>query len=346
MTRIDDGRAIFFSMLVLNQNEITELLPMGACIDVMASTLATLARGDAVLPLRTIVVYPDGTGAFAVMPAYLGTPRTVGAKVVTIMPGNHGTAFDSHQGAVLLFDADNGSVAAILDGTPVTAIRTAAVSGVATRELARKDASTLAIVGSGVQAYTHLQAMCAVRPIKTLRVYSRNRANCQTLVDAARDKFNLDASVAASGADAVRGADIVCATTSSSEPVIFGEWLSPGTHINAVGSSQPTARELDSPAVVRSRLYVDRRESALKEAGDVLTPLKAGDITAAHIVGEIGDVLIGKAPGRGNDNEITLFKSLGLAVEDLAAASYVYAEAVRRGMGTEVALGGARSEAH
>lgn len=339
-------RPIFFRMLVLNQKEVTELLPMGACIDVMASTLATLARGDAVLPLRTIVVYPDGTGAFAVMPAYMGTPRTVGAKVITVMPGNHGTAFDSHQGAVLLFDADNGSVAAILDATPVTAIRTAAVSGVATRELARKDASTLAIIGSGVQAYTHLQAMCAVRPIKTLRVYSRNRANCQKLVDAARDRFKLDASVAATGADAVRGADIVCTTTSSKEPVLFGEWLTPGTHINAVGSSQPIARELDAQTVIRSRLYVDRRESALREAGDLLPLLNSGDITADHIVAELGDVLIGKAAGRASDAEITLFKSLGLAVEDLAAASYVYAEAVRRGVGTEVALGGARDEAH
>jgi ornithine cyclodeaminase len=162
----------------------------------------------------------------------------------------------------------------------------------------------------------------------------------------ARDRFELQAVVAASGAEAVRDADIICTTTSSSEPVVFGDWLSPGAHINAVGSSQPTARELDSAAVVRSRLYVDRRESALKESGDILTPLKAGDIGPEHIVGEIGDLLLGRAPGRANDDEITLFKSLGLAVEDLAAASYVYAEAVRRGIGTRVELGGVRSAAH
>jgi ornithine cyclodeaminase len=333
-------------MLVINQQDVNELLPMRACIDVMASALSTLARGDAVLPLRTILVYPDGTGAFGVMPAYLGTPRTVGAKVISVMPANHGTEFDSHQGAVLLFDSVNGSVAAVLDATPITAIRTAAVSAVATRELARENASSLAIVGSGVQAHAHLEAMCAVRPIKTLRVYSRNRANCQQLADVARDKFKLDASVAASGQDAVRHADIVCTVTASTEPVVFGEWFSPGAHVNAVGSSQRTARELDSEAIVRSRLYVDRRESALKESGDILFPLQAGDIGPDHIVGEIGDVLIGRAPRRGNDTEITLFKSLGLAVEDLAAASYVYAEAVRRGMGTNVAFGGARSAAH
>lgn len=333
-------------MLVLNQNEVNELLPMRACIDVMASALATLAKGDAVLPLRTVLVYPDGTGAFAVMPAYLGSPKTVGAKVVTVVPGNHGTEFDSHQGAVLLFDSKNGSLVAILDATPVTAIRTAAVSAVATRELARENASTLAIIGSGVQAHTHLDAMCAVRPIKTLRVYSRNRANCQQLVDVAREKFKLDATIAASGEDAVRNADIICTTTSSSEPVLFGEWLAPGMHINAVGSSQRTARELDSAAVVRSRVYVDRRESALKESGDMLVPLNAGDIGPDHIVGEIGDLLIGRATRRANDQEITLFNSLGLAIEDLAAASYVYDQAVRRGIGTNVLLGGARSAAH
>ncbi|HEY4216144.1 MAG TPA: ornithine cyclodeaminase family protein [Gemmatimonadaceae bacterium] len=333
-------------MLVLNQNEVTELLPMSACIDVMASALATLARGDAVLPLRTVVVYPDGTGAFAVMPAYLGTPKTVGAKVVTVVPGNHGTEFDSHQGAVLLFDSKNGSLVAILDATPVTAIRTAAVSAVATRELARENASSLAIIGSGVQALTHLEAMCAVRPIKTLRIYSRNRANCQKLADVAKKKFSLDASVSENGQDAVRNADIVCTTTSSKEPVLFGEWLTPGTHINAVGSSQAHARELDSAAVVRSRVYVDRRESALNESGDMLVPLRAGDIGPDHIVGEIGDLLLGRAPRRGSDLEITLFNSLGLAIEDLAAASYVYDQAVRRGIGTNVMLGGARSAAH
>jgi alanine dehydrogenase len=333
-------------MLVLNQQDVTTLLPMDACIEVMASTLASLARGEALLPLRPVIRFPDGSGAFAVMPAYLGKPATIGAKVITVLPGNHGTAFDSHQGAVLLFDAENGSLAAILDATAITTIRTAAVSAVATRALARSDASTLAILGSGVQAHAHLESMCAVRPIKSLRVWSRNAEHARQLAAVGRDRFHLDASASATGADAVRGADIVCTTTSSNEPVLLGEWLSPGTHINAVGTSQPHARELDSATVVRSRLYVDRRESALKEPGDILVPLQAGEIGPDHIVGEIGDVLLDRAPRRGNDEEITLFKSLGLAVEDLAAASYVYAEAARTGAGVNVALGGARHATH
>jgi ornithine cyclodeaminase/alanine dehydrogenase-like protein (mu-crystallin family) len=337
--------AVFFGVLILNQQDVTALLPMRACIDVMASTLAALARGEAILPLRTIIRLPDDKGAFAVMPACLVSPMTMGAKVITVFPANHGTAFDSHQGAVLLFDSNNGSLAAVLDATPITMMRTAAVSAVATRALAREDASSLAIIGAGVQGHAHLEAMCAVRPITTLRVWSRDSRHAERLAAVARDRFGLLATVAATGAEAVRDAHIVCTATSSNEPVLLGDWLSPGTHINAVGTSQPTARELDSAAVARSRLYVDRRESALKEPGDILVPLNEGLISPEHIVGEIGEVITGRAPGRGNDDEITLFKSLGLAIEDLAAAAYVLGEATRRGVGTRVELGGARHAA-
>jgi alanine dehydrogenase len=332
-------------MLVLNQQEVTALLPMAACIEVMAETLSSLARGETVLPLRTILRLPDGSGAFAVMPAYLGSPATIGAKVITVFPGNNGTAFDSHQGAVLLFDSVNGSLAALLDATAITTIRTAAVSAVATRALARENASSLAILGAGVQGYAHLEAMCAVRPITSLRVWSRNAEHARRFADVATSRYKLDAWVADSARSAAHDADIVCTTTSSTEPVLFGEWITPGTHINAVGASQATAREVDSETVIRSRLYADRRESALNEPGDILVPLRAGQITADHIVGEVGEVLIGRAPGRANDNEITLFKSLGLAIEDLAAAAYVCAEAARTGAGVHVELGGARHEA-
>ncbi len=332
-------------MLILDQQAVTELLPMQECIDLMVSTLSALARGETILPLRTVVLIPNTNDAFAVMPAYIGSPKTMGAKIITVYPGNHGTKYDSHQGAVLLFDPDNGSLAALLDATAVTTIRTAAVSAVATWLLARKDASSLAIFGAGVQAYAHLEAMCAVRPIKTLSVWSRTAANAERLADVARKKFNLDASVASSGADAVRDADIICTTTSARAPVLFGEWLTPGTHINAIGASQRTARELDTQCVVRSRLYVDRRESALKEPGDTLVPLEEGAITADHIVAELGEVAIGRGPGRRDESEITLFKSLGLAIEDLAAASYVYSAAKRANAGVEVDVGGVRREA-
>jgi ornithine cyclodeaminase len=335
-------------MLILNQSDVDTLLTMDACIEVMASALGSLARGDAALPLRTVMRVPKTDNFFAAMPGYAEVEGqgVFGAKLVTVFPGNQGTPFDSHQGAVLIFDNERGGVAAMLDGTAITGIRTAAVSGVATRALARENATTLAILGSGVQAHSHLRAMCAVRPIKTLRVWSRNPANARAFADYARREHDLDASASPTGADAVRGADIVCAATSANEPVLFGEWLSPGTHVNAVGTSQPTARELDSATVIRSRLYVDRRESALKEPGDLLAPLQAGEIGPDHIVGEIGEVLIGRVPGRRGEKEITLFKSLGLAIEDLASAAYVYRKALETGMGARVELGGARVAAH
>jgi ornithine cyclodeaminase len=282
------------------------------------------------------------------MPGYIavGGQNVIGAKVITVYPGNHGTAFDSHQGAVLLFDAENGSLAALLDATAITTTRTAAVSAVATRLLARETASTLAILGAGVQGHAHVHAMCAVRPIRAVRVWSRTRAHAEGLAAMARDELGLEAFVGSTGAEAVDGADIVCATTSAREPVLLGEWLSPGTHVNAVGASQRSAREIDSATVIRSRLYVDRRESALKEPGDLLVPLEDGDIGPEHIVGEIGEVLIGRAPGRRDASEITLFKSLGLAIEDLAAAAHVLAAAERTGAGVRVELGGARVAAH
>jgi len=333
-------------MLILSQQDVVRLLPMSACIDVMASTLSTLAKGDALLPLRTVILIPQSNDAFAVMPAYIGSPKAMGAKIITVWPNNHGTALDSHQGAVLLFDGENGSLSALLDATAVTTIRTAAVSAVATRLLAREDASRLTIIGSGVQAYAHLESMCAVRGITSLRVWSRNADHARSLTNLARERYALDAEVSATGADAVRDADIVCTTTSARTPVLEGDWLSPGTHINAIGASQRTAREIDSAAVMKSRLYVDRRESALKEPGDLLVPLEDGDIGPDHIVAEIGELLIGHGEGRRDAQEITLFKSLGLAVEDLASALYAYNEAKRTGTGTEVELGGARHVAH
>lgn len=333
-------------MIVLSQSDVERLLPMRACIEVMASTLASLARGEAILPLRTVIRIPQTADAFGVMPAYLASPKTIGAKVVTVYPGNHGTALDSHQGAVLLFDADTGSLAALLDATAITTIRTAAVSAVATRMLARENASSLAIIGAGVQARAHIEAICAVRPITSLRVWSRNGEHARRLADIAGENLHLDASVATTGRDAVRDADVVCTVTSATEPVLCGDWLSPGAHVNAVGACTPNARELDSAVVVNSRLYVDRRESALKEPGDILVPLHDGEIGPEHVVAELGELLIGRGVGRRDDREITLFKSLGLAIEDLAAASHVYAQATRADIGVRVELGGVRHASH
>lgn len=327
---------------ILSQADVTSLLDMGECIELMASTLAALARGEAVAPLRSVTMLPGGRSAFAMMPAYLGGDRSLGAKVITFVNDNHGTEHDSHQGAVLVFEPRHGSLVAIVDATAITTIRTAAVSAVATRLLAREDASVLAILGAGVQARAHVDAIAKVRPIRELRVWSRSTAHARSLASHAAERYGLEAKACSTAAAAVEGASIVCTATSATEPVLEGTWLSPGTHVNAVGACVPSAREIDTATVVRSRLYVDRRDSALHEPGDILVPLKEGAMTPDHIVGEMGELLIGKAPGRTHDDEITLFKSLGLAVEDLASAEHVYRCACDRQVGTELDLGGRR----
>lgn len=317
---------------------------MAQCMEVMAAALGALARGEAMLPLRPIMWLPDRSGALALMPSALASIKAMGVKVITVFPGNHGTQYDSHQGAVLLFDTEHGRLLALMDATEITAIRTAAVSGAATRALARSDATTLAILGSGVQARTHLEAMLLARPITRVRLWSRSSASAQRFADRESRRHGIPVVPAPSVEAAVDGAHVICTTTSSREPVLRGEWITPGAHINAVGASVPSARELDTAAVVRSRLYVDRRESALNEAGDFLMPRAEGAITDAHIVAELGEVLIGAAEGRRSPDEITLFKSLGLAIEDLAAADYIYRSAIAKGVGASVELGGERDD--
>ncbi len=326
--------------LVVSHADVQRLLPMSDCIDLMGDTLAMLARGDALLPLRTIIRLPDGKNMFAAMPAVLG--QDIGAKIITVFPGNEGTPYESHIGVVLYFEPGHGRLQAIIDASSVTAIRTAAVSGLATRLLAREDATELAILGSGVQALTHLEAVRCVRPIARTRVWSRNPANAEQFARQAATKFGVQVEVCLTAESAVRGAHVVCTTTAAREPVLLGEWVSPGTHINAVGASQAATRELDTAAVVRSRFYVDRRESAMAESGDFLIPRGDGEITNDHIVGELGDVVLGRVAGRRATGEVTVFKSLGLAVEDIASARFIYERARASGDGTWLELGGLR----
>ncbi len=329
-------------MRILNQAQVTSLLPMGECIPLMEAALASLSRGQVVLPLRPVLRIPDRHDVFAMMPAYSAALPAFGVKLITVFPSNHGTDLDSHQGAVLLFDAQHGQLVAMLDASSITAIRTAAVSAVATRLLARDDASTLALLGSGVQARTHLEAIALVRPITNVRVWSRTRDHAAAFAAWAERARGVAVEVADSAPRAVRRADVICTVTSSREPVLRGEWLEPGVHVNAVGASQPGARELDSAAVATARVFADRRESLLHESEDFLAPMREGLVSERSVVAELGEILTGKALGRTAPAEITLFKSLGLAVEDLAAACHVYERAEREGVGTEVALGGRR----
>jgi ornithine cyclodeaminase/alanine dehydrogenase-like protein (mu-crystallin family) len=328
--------------LLISQAQVNRLLTMAECIQVMEQAFRALAGGDTLQPLRQVMWLPDKSGVLATMPAYLGDKETMGLKAISVFPGNHATPFDSHQGVVLLFEARNGQLLAILDATAITAIRTAAVSALATRLLARPDAAELAILGSGTQARTHLEAMRLVRPIRRVRVWSRNPEYAARFAEKETWHHGILVEAASSAQAAVAGADLICTTTSSTEPVLLGEWLPPGCHLNAVGSSTPNARELDSSAVARARLYVDRRESALNEAGELLYALKEGAVGEGHIQAELGDLLVGKAPGRQSAEEITLFKSLGLAIEDLAAAHFIYQKALEQNVGISLALGGER----
>jgi ornithine cyclodeaminase/alanine dehydrogenase-like protein (mu-crystallin family) len=319
-------------VLVLSYDEVSRLLPMEECIEVMEEALAALARGEMYLPLRFVVKPPDAAGFIGLMPAYRGGESPLFAlKALNVMPDNprlHG--LDAHQGGVLLSDGKSGQVAAFLNASAITEIRTAAVSAVATRALAREDARELAILGAGVQARSHLEAMRAVREFDNVRIYSRTPEHARSLAEEG------GAQAVDSAEDAVGGADVVVTATSSAEPVIERGWLKNGVHINAVGACLPHIRELDTQTVADAAFFTDRRESAENEAGDFVLAQAEGAIGPEHIRAEIGEVVAGMAPGRSSDDEITIFESLGLAIEDLAAADHVVQRARAEGVGVDV----------
>lgn len=327
---------------IINQSEVKRLLPMDECVAAMERALKALSGGNAVQPLRPVLWLPQRVGALGLMPSYLGDLGCFGLKAASVFPGNHGTQYDSHQGAVLLFEATHGQLLAVLDASSITAIRTAAVSAVATRVLAQESAGDLAILGSGVQARSHLRAMQLVRPLRRVRVWSRDPAHAQSFAQRESADSGLRIEVCSTVQETVSGADLICTTTAARQPVLMGPWIAAGAHVNAVGSSLASTRELDTAAVLNARLYVDCLESALHEAGDFLFPRQEGALEDSHIVGEIGAVLLGQVSARRSAREITLFKSLGLGVEDLAAAHHVYQRAVVEGCGQAIELGGER----
>lgn len=312
---------------ILDEHEVRRLLPMDACIEVMAEALASLSRGEVHNPLRTVVRPPGEASLLGLMPVHRGGERPLwGLKSVAIFPSNAARGLDLHQGFVALFDGETGETRALLNAGALTAVRTAAVSGVATRLLARGDARTLAILGAGFQARAHLEAMRAVREFERVLVWSPSGRGLE------------GAETAPSAEAAVRAADVVVTVTSAPEPIVDRDWLAPGVHVNAVGSSIPTTRELDTRTMAEAALFVDRRESTINEAGDFLFPQREGALGPEHIRAELGELLLGTAEGRRSPDELTVFKSLGLAVEDLAAAEYVLAAAEREGVGTTVSL--------
>jgi ornithine cyclodeaminase/alanine dehydrogenase-like protein (mu-crystallin family) len=328
-------------VLVLSHEDVGVTLTPDACLEAMAEVLAARARGDAYMPLRSVMRAPGAAGLMGLMPAWRGD-RSEGAtfalKAVCVMPENPARGLDAHQGVVMLFDGDTGEPTAILDASAITAIRTAAVTALATRVLARTAARELAIVGAGVQAAAHIGALRRVREFEAVRVYAPTADHVRALIEGAEAEAP-PITAATSAEEAVRGADVVVTVTSSRVPVLRREWLAEGAHVNAVGASTPTARELDVETVAAAALFADSRESLHNEAGEYLLAVEQGAIPGEdHVRAELGEVLAGLRPGRADDHELTLFRSLGLAVEDLAAAEVAVAAARRLGRGTEVEL--------
>jgi len=327
-------------MLIINHTQVRELLSMRDCIEVVGEALAALARGEGVQPLRSSFWTPKTECELCWMPGSLAAGQPFGIKIISCVddPGELGV--ESHQGGVMIFDPANGAPLALCESGAITAVRTAAASALATEWLARPDATTVAILGAGTEARSHVEAMLEVRAVDLFRVWTRNADKAQAFATEQAARHGVTFETAADVASAVAGADIVCTTTSAREPILFGDMLSDGTHVNAVGASLVTWREIDTDVVRRSSLFTDRRESLENEAGEYRLAIEEGVIGADHLQAELGEVINGDHPGRTTDSEITLYRSLGVAVQDIASAQLVYQRALERGIGTQVDLGG------
>lgn len=325
-------------MIVLSDRDIAALLPMADAIEVVEKAMAAVSAGKANLPLRSIMEV-GGKNRMGMMPGAMSEPACYGIKLVSLFPDNPAAGHSSHQGAMVLFEAEHGSAVAMMNAGLLTALRTAAASAVATRALARKDASVLAIVGTGEQAEHHIDAMLCVREVAELRVAGRRAERAEALAAHARAKYpHVRISSGTDVRAAVEAADIVCTTTSAVEPILFGAWIAPGTHLNVVGSSIPSMREIDEDMVARAEIFVDYRPSAFAQAGEIIGALESGRIVKEHVLAEIGEVVSGARPGRANATAITLYRSLGIAAQDIACAHHCLKLAGERGLGVSAPL--------
>jgi ornithine cyclodeaminase len=323
------------SIPVFDADQVQALLPMSACIDLLTELHGSISSDELQLPLRTGVPLPfepEGTNSLLVMPGALPEPAIFGAKLLSLYPANGNSELPVIQGHVLLFDGLNGRPLALVDAASLTAIRTAAASAAATRALARPDASSLALLGYGVQAASHLEAMRCVRPITQVRVWGPNPEKAQAFA-AAQDDGNLSVQAASSAESAIDGADLICAVSAATTPIIAGHRLAPGCHLNLVGAHTATSREADGETLARARVFTEITEFALAEAGDLLLAMEEGKITQAQVAGEIGAVFNGDLAGREHDDQITLYKNLGNVAQDLAAAHHVFAAGTQQNSG-------------
>jgi ornithine cyclodeaminase len=321
---------------VLSGAELRAALTTDACIDALAAAHVEMAAGRTIMPVRTYLHHEEAGGRMAVMPAILLDSNVLGVKLQCTFPRNAARGRPPVSGIVVLMDGASGEPLAIMDSSTVTEIRTAAASALATRYLAREGASCLAVLGAGVQARAHVRSMLAVRPVEVVRIWSRTRAAADALATEVEAEHAVAASVCDGPEEAVRGADLVCTATRATEPVLSGAWLDPGVHVNAVGAYTATTRELDSDAIARARVVVDSRAAVAQEAGDLLIPVGEGRIGLDHVHAELGELVAGTRPGRESDAEITIYKSLGVGIQDVAAAVAAYERATALGLGAEV----------
>ena len=328
-------------MLVLSRGEVQELLDLDALIDALGDAMADLSAGRASVPDRIAALVPDRDALLAAMPGYVPSLGALVSKLVSLFPRNAGSSIPTHQAVIVVFDPETGSPVALLDGTEMTAVRTGACSALSVRLLAREDASVLAVLGTGVQARSHARAVVRVRPLSRIVIAGRDRRKADALVTELVADLDVAVSAVDSYREALEHADIVCATTHALEPVVRREWLAPGSHVTSVGYN-PAGRELDDQTVIDALVCVESRRAALAPvpagSNDLTQPLRDGLITPEHVHAELGELASGTKPGRTSAEQITLYKSVGVAVQDAAAAALVLAKAREVGAGHQLAL--------
>lgn len=318
---------------LISHDKVKTAMPVSQCIDSMGEAMVATSAGQVNMPGRHVMPLIDDSGFLGLMPGSCGSPRSYGVKVMSIHPGNPSRDLPMLQGAILLFNPDNGRPAALIDALEVTAIRTAAVSGLATRHLARADARTVVIFGYGVQAASHIDAMLAVRNVERFIIWGRSPEKAKMFCDTHASRLPCSIEFMSSSEQAAGMADIICTVTSAADPVLKGEWVRPGTHINLVGSHDPQHRECDTDLVAKASVFSDHTPFVIKEAGEITAALAEGVINEKHIKAELGEVVSGDKPGRQSDEAITLFKSLGLVSQDLLAADLVLRNADAQDLG-------------
>jgi ornithine cyclodeaminase/alanine dehydrogenase len=324
--------------LILSRAQVRDLLDMRDAIDSVEKGLIEFSAGQAVMPVRVTTQVPAHSGIVLGMPAFLGATNALGTKIVTVYKNNPSKGLPTILAVVVVNDPETGKVEAIMDGGYLTAVRTAAASAVGTKYLARPESRVVGILGTGVQGESHLWAMTEVAKVERVVIYNRSREKAEQFQRSMGDRFKLPIEIVSSEEEVCRASDILVLATTAAEPIVRKEWIKPGAHINAVGSHSPAARELDGDTVAAARIVVDSRDANMAECGDLLIPMKEGRFGPEHFADEIGEVAAGKKPGRGSADEITIYKSVGIAVEDVATASLVYARAKARGVGTQVEL--------